>query len=278
MADYINPKNRTIFKYDNNVGATNMSINDVSSDLGALFKQLQSEVHVWFCFPEQITDQNLLNTYRKMLSKEESKRYQQFIFDNDRHSYLVAHALVRVVLSKYTDIEPADWQFEMNDHGRPEIEQGLCDVPLRFNLTHTKGLCACIVTLDAQCGIDAEYTTRKNDLLKVAQRMFSPNECMQLQRLNGATLSGHFFRYWTLREAYVKAIGTGLSGSSNDFEFEISGNSQISIGFNAAQKNDSVASARWRFELFEPTQQHITAIAVLDEDKTLSVVRHNIVP
>ena len=87
-----------------------------------------------------------------------------------------------------------------------------------------------------------------------------------------------FFKYWTLREAYVKALGAGLSGSSKDFEFEISGNNQISIRFNGALKGDSETSTHWKFELFEPTQEHITAIAVLDEDKKLSVVRHIIVP
>ena len=254
-----------------------MKIND-ALDSGSLLKQLESEIHVWSCFPEQITDPDLLNSYRVLLSMEETERYQRFIFENDRHNYLIAHALVRVVLSKYADIKPADWQFEANAHGRPEVIQAQLTAPLRFNLTHTKGLCACVVTLDRQCGIDAEYMLRKNNLLKIAQRMYSPNELTQLQRLDGATLSRRFFKYWTLREAYVKALGTGLSGSSKDFEFEISSHNQILIRFNGALKGDNEESAHWKLELFEPTQEHITAIAVLDDDKTLSVVRHIIVP
>ena len=93
------------------------------SDYSVSPDTLKNEAHVWFCCPDEITDPGQIAHYQSLLSKEEKKHHKRFLSEIDQHSYLVSHALIRSVLSKYTDLGPAEWQFKKNTHGRPEIKQ-----------------------------------------------------------------------------------------------------------------------------------------------------------
>lgn len=240
--------------------------------------ELKNEAHVWFCCPDEITDAEQLEYYRSLLSPDEVKQYKRFQFKNDQHSYLVSHALMRSVLSRYANLSPAQWQFKKNAHGRPEIKQSTSGVPLKFNLTHTKDLSACIVTLGMECGIDAEAVNRDNDLIKIAERMFAAPELASMENLHDSSLRKAFFKYWTLRESYVKALGTGLAGSSKDFYFCI-GDNDISIEFENTMRQLNNDKEQWQFDLMEPADGHILAIAVnhSPQDK-LTIVDKKTVP
>ena len=119
---------------------------------------LKNAVHVWYCFPDEISDSARLDSYRAILSAAEHDKYQRFHYEKDRHSYLVSHALVRKALSKYAEVLPEQWSFIVNQHGRPAIDPEIVCPPLKFNLSHTDGLSACVITLDAECGVDVENT------------------------------------------------------------------------------------------------------------------------
>ena len=248
-----------------------MSLNNytVSSD------QLKNEAHVWFCHPDEITDDKLLSQYHSLLGEEEKQRLERFHFKKDQHNYLISHALVRLVLSEYADLKPEAWQFQKNSHGRPDIKQAANDTSLKFNLTHTKGLCACVVTCGAECGIDAEIVNRKNNLKKIAQRMFADSELDTMKSLHGWEFREAFFRFWTLRESYVKALGTGLAGSSKAFHFCIDDKAEIEFKNSEADLDKE----QWQFALLEPTENHIAAVALrhTTQDK-LNIVSRKAVP
>lgn len=223
-----------------------------------LLEQLAREAHVWFTVPEAVRDHATLADCRAILCDEERERYRRFLFPADRHRFLVSHALVRRVLSRYLDLAPADWTFHNGPHGRPEISNpGL--PALRFNLTHTDGLAACIVTLGNECGIDAERVTARHNPVGVAQRMFSAPEAGQVQRLDGREQLECFFRGWTLREAYVKARGIGISFPTRKLHFVIDERENIQVRF--ADGIDDTGR-RWQFQLLYPTPQHIAALAL----------------
>lgn len=231
-----------------------MSDNSIDN---AQLKSLQSEMHVWFCNPESIQDEARLKTYLSVLSAQERERYSRFHFEKDKHTYLVSHALLRFALSKYADVSPAEWIFSVNDSGKPAlIEQG--DLPrLQFNLSHTDGLSTCIISLGTACGVDAEHIHRKNNINAVAQRMFADEELAVMeQEEHDPSL---FYDFWTLREAYVKALGTGLAGSSKDYYFtKDKVKSAAAIHFrNPVQAEKPL----WQFKIFQPTKMHRLAVA-----------------
>ena len=241
-----------------------------------LLRQLDNEVHVWFSIPDTVTDSGQLAYYKSILSSEEQQRYQRFHFDKDRHLFLVSHALVRKMLSSYVDVDPADWQFSAGRHGRPEIA-GPAGIPaLRFNLTHTAGLTGCLVTLDADCGIDAELISRRGDLLAIAGKMFADSELVMLKKLDGRALLEQFFIFWTLREAYCKAVGVGLGFSKKDYAFETESDDGVKIRFDAPARD---AEDHWQFTILKPGADHVVAVAVRAEVQSgKDVVHRFIVP
>ena len=230
-----------------------------------MLESLSREAHVWYCDPRAIIESERLAQYQAVLSEEERSQLNRFHFKNDQHNYLVSHALLRNALSKYADIHPEAWVFEAGAHGKPGLAPGLANAPLEFNLTHTDGMCACVITRDVVCGIDVEQQARNNTLLAIAQRMFAPAEVAALKNTADAALRPTFFRFWTLREAYLKALGSGLGGSSKAFHFEItdSGSSRYataSIRFDDSQLAGSADA--WQFEVFLHESDHVLATAL----------------
>jgi len=219
---------------------------------------LHQEIHTWFALPDLAVSPARLSQYRSMLSGAETARYQRFHFPDDAHRYLIAHALVRTVLSKYADIQPDRWAFFHGDHGRPEIANH--DIPaLRFNLTHTASLVGCVVTLENDCGIDAEKISPRHSPLGIAKRMFSDTEFQELQQLQDVAHLEYFFKRWTLREAYVKARGIGISFPTRKLGFEINSEGNIQVTFHADLRDNT---QDWQFELLRPTPEHIAAVAI----------------
>ncbi|MDX2458169.1 MAG: 4'-phosphopantetheinyl transferase superfamily protein [Gammaproteobacteria bacterium] len=239
-----------------------------------LLRQLESEVHVWFSTPEAITDPERLAYYAAILSPEESARHQRFHFDKDRHLFLVSHALVRRVLSAYIDVDPLVWQFSRNEFGRPEVSSPDISCSLRFNLTHTSGLAACVVTLNADCGIDAEKIHARGDQAGIAEKMFAEPEQAELKKLRGQAFLERFLAYWTLREAYCKALGVGIAHAKKDYFFEIEGSGQYRIRF---QSPSSGQGRHWQFTVLRPGLEHMVAVAIRSEGLSRKEVVHRFI-
>ena len=241
-----------------------------------LLDSLQCEAHVWFTEPAAITEASKLARYKSMLSPREIKRHSRFRFAADRHSYLVSHALVRRVLSQYAVVDPAQWRFSSNQYGRPEITGPNEVPPLRFNLTHTNGLVACIVTLSVDCGIDAEKISARANLRGVARKMFAEAEQRQLDKLDGDPFMERFFSYWTLREAYCKARGVSIFHGGKNYFFETTSVERAKIKFDTGY---GCNGDHWQFCLTRPTAEHIVAIAIRTSDhREKAVVCRPIVP
>lgn len=232
------------------------------------------DVHVWLCVPEQIADEGLLGRYRALLSDEERTRAARFRFDEHRHQFCVAHALVRASLSRYADVEPDAWQFSVGERGRPEIVAAPGVPPLRFNLSHAPGLVACAVALARDVGVDVEDATRRTDTDAIAQRYFAPSERRDLARPGVGR--DRFFELWTLKEAYVKARGLGIAAALEKISFALEPGAPIRIGFEAGFDDDP---AGWQFALHRPTPRHVLSVAVRrSTEPDLSIALRECVP
>lgn len=217
------------------------------------------EVHIWLARPEQCCQPELIETYQSWLDEQERSRYKRFHLPKHRHEYLVAHALLRSSLSRYGNCLPQDWQFSRNAYGRPEIRAG-CGLPtLRFNLSHTEGLVACAITPTADIGIDVERVTRAGDWSAVANVSLSDRELTDLTKLSGPEWNHHFFRLWTLKEAYIKAQGKGLSMELSHITFRLHSQPEL-IYFDIANQKEQLKI--WQFASGKPTLTHCMALAV----------------
>ncbi len=232
-----------------------------------LCAQLHSQVHVWYCLPLDIRDKKKLATYKAVLSDQEQERYQRFHFEKDRHSYLVSHALLRYALSQYFDVLPARWQFSANHQGKPSLSSAHKLPEIYFNLSHTDGLSACVITANRECGIDVEHQSRNNNLQAVAQRMFAEEERAGLNQQN---IEQKFYALWTLREAYVKALGSGLSGSSKEFYFDVN---KQDLSVKLFRKKKSADNRNWQFHLHHPATEHVLALAYESPEEVLLQIK-----
>jgi 4'-phosphopantetheinyl transferase len=233
-----------------------MSIPDNVRALPAA-RALQDELHVWLVKPEEITAPPVLDRYSKLLSEEETERCRKYRFASDRHLYLVSHALVRNTLSRYVSLLPSSWQFSTSPHGKPEIANPELPVPLRFSLSHTPGLIACLVAQEVDCGVDVEAISARRDVKGIAARMFTLQEQQQLDRMEGEAALQQFFAYWTLHEAYGKALGCGLAHIGHELGFAGTGAGVYSMA------NGSIGDAAgWQLQVMRPTAGHVLALAV----------------
>jgi 4'-phosphopantetheinyl transferase len=231
---------------------------DPAAQPSELLGALEAEVHVWLTRPEDVGSSERLEACRAMLSDDERARLTRLRREPDRRAFLAAHALVRSALSRYADVPPADWSFAANHWGRPEIAGPGAVPALRFSLSHTSGLTACAIALDCDCGVDVEAFDRRGDPLQLARRVLSAKELADLESREAGTRRDCFLEYWTLKEAYVKARGLGLSLPLREFSFSLACEC-IRVEF--AAPGDDVASW-WQFASMRPTPRHVLGIAV----------------
>jgi len=160
--------------------------------------------------PEQ-QDVNDIEMAWAMLNCAEQARAARFLFEHDRASYIVAHALARIGLARSARAEPRDLEFITSREGRPELAPLVAGpTSLRFNLSHTRGLVACAITSQLAVGVDVEVR-RHPAPLDVARQHFSASEGREIECLPAEKRLGRFYCLWTLKEAYVKARGLGLA-------------------------------------------------------------------
>ncbi len=218
------------------------------------------EVHLWLASGDVLSDRAALEACRGWLTEAERARHQRYVFERNRDEFLATRALVRTTLSRYADVEPGAWVFRVNGYGRPEIAEP--PLPLRFNLSNTEGLVACAVVRaqdGREIGVDVERAERRTDVALIAEGFFAPFEVSALRALPRELQRERFFRYWTLKEAYIKARGLGLAIPLAHFWFILDGVDSPKIAFDPRLEDDP---ATWQFMELRPGPGHHAALAV----------------
>ncbi|MEN8256278.1 MAG: 4'-phosphopantetheinyl transferase superfamily protein [Thermodesulfobacteriota bacterium] len=244
----------------------------------SLRASLAEQAHVYTINLEQGKElsSSVRNRYESILSSDELDSCNRFHFERDRCRRLIAHANLRIVLSKYVDVDPPDWIFEYNRFGRPEIARTLGVSDLRFNISYSDDLLVILVNNIIDGGIDVERTDGVDDPMQLGQSVFSPYEIDILQRYqNDGSCRTRFFEYWTLKEAFVKARGVGLSVPLNQFSFSIDINNKVQIDFSSKLNNNPLT---WQFLLEYPTSNHVIGVALRrGYHPDLSIILRNLI-
>jgi 4'-phosphopantetheinyl transferase len=162
-------------------------------------------VHVVRFLPSSI---ELRGTTIEMLDESERARAARFFRDRDRQLFIAAHAATRIVLGRCLKVPPDVVRFRNGEFGKPELNQATLD--LRFNLTHADDRGMIAIGLGRALGIDLE---RKQaiDALDIARHFFSPSEYASLAAMAPTARLAAFYRSWTCKESFAKALGRGLS-------------------------------------------------------------------
>jgi len=169
------------------------------------------EVQVWAVCLDDLPEAAL----RIPLSADERKRGGRFHFEHDRRRFVTARGLLRVLLGRYLDVDPAGVRFAHGPRGKPFLAEG---DGLRFNLSHSGGLALLAFARDRELGVDVEQERPLPEAEDIARRYFSAREVAQLRRLRADERAAAFFRCWTRKEAFIKATGDGLSRPLDAFD------------------------------------------------------------
>lgn len=215
------------------------------------------EAHLWWVFTDSAQGRALAEQAPTWMSPDEQQRHDRYHFEKNRLEYRVTRGLARALLARYRGVEPASLAFTAGEHGKPDL---LDAGDLRFNLSNTEGLVACLVARGREVGVDVEALDRRVDARGVAHRFFSPRETDDLFALPEERHHRRFLCYWTLKEAYIKACGQGLAIPLDHFSYLLDHADQIQgIEFSPQRDDDP---ARWHFEQFDPGPRHLLALAL----------------
>ncbi|MFG0264096.1 MAG: 4'-phosphopantetheinyl transferase family protein [Rhodopirellula sp. JB055] len=220
----------------------------------------QSPIQLWYASAAADTPGKIETFCMRWLPQEEHQSAAKFRVASARHQHVIGRGMARFLIAD-TQTAPHQIQFRHLDHGKPIIET---PEQLRrpFNIAHTKGLVICGIgpeAADEWLGVDIEGLDRKTDP-GLAQRYFAPEEIEQLDRVkNSDAKQALFLKIWTLKEAFIKAIGTGLNTPLDQFAFE----NAASNAPRLTLKDQSLAQGRhWQIRNVMPRPGYIAAVAL----------------
>lgn len=160
----------------------------------------------------------------QFLTEDERVRAARFRVDGPRQQFVICRSTLRRLLSSCYQIGPTELPIECGNHGKPSVPTtalGQAVDNVEFNVSHSGQLGLIALTIDSPVGVDVEEFDTRVQILKLAERFFSPHEAVALTRLAPEKQLAGFYRGWTCKEAYIKAIGNGLSQSLASFRVEI---------------------------------------------------------
>jgi 4'-phosphopantetheinyl transferase len=177
------------------------------------------QAHAWHVHLEKLTAGP--EPWRRLLSVEERERAARFRFPRDQRRFTVTRALLRLLLGGYLEADPEALSFRMLEHGKPVLSGRHEGTPLHFNVSHSDGMAIFGLTLDRSIGVDVERIRHDFEVVTIAKRFFSAAEQRDFLSLPAAQQHRAFFDCWTRKEAYVKALGDGLSHPLHQFDVSL---------------------------------------------------------
>jgi len=194
-----------------------------------------------------------------ILSPDELEQSLRLHRAADRHRFITSHAFVRLVLSRHCAVDASRWQFNRTAEGKPFVTAPNLPQMPAFSLSHTYGMAACLIGLSADVGVDVERLAYHSDLPHIAPSILAVSELQRLRGQSGANWTMRFFQHWTLKEAYAKARGLGLSLRPRDVAFEFPADGVIRGHFAAALRDNP---SNWFFHSHCPSSAHVLSLAV----------------
>lgn len=229
-----------------------------------------NHIHVRCHFTSSLNAKDVA-TASQLLSRDESIRSSSFAFAHDRRDYVAAHALLRRTLSLCGSVAPQEWMFRVNAHGKPAVAAiDERHARLAFNIAHSRGLVVCAVGRDVDLGVDVEGIDVSFPWRAVAEEYFHGAEVFEIASCAEAEQPRRFVELWVLKEAFVKAMGTGLSIPLNTFRFSLS--KTRGVDFTPRPGADP---AWWQFALLAPAKHYRLAVAVRrppGHEQTVSII------
>ena len=199
---------------------------------------ITDDIHIWSA-DLNISHIKLLRYY-KYLSPLEYNRAKGFKFDKDRRTFIACTGILREILAGYINISPETISFRYNDFGKPFLAN-YCS-RLYFNSSRSASVALYIFSGVYEVGIDIEKVRYMNSLNDIVLQFFSDEEITYFKKLSSQEFTREFYKLWTKKEAFVKAIGMGLSFPLNQFQVSVDTGNRYKI---TQIKGDFSEAVKW---------------------------------
>lgn len=239
-----------------------------------------NEVHLWLIDEQAVEEAKVLTDYYAIISADENKRLSEIKSSKRKQQFLITRVALRYILSFYINhLLPTDIQFTVNRFGKPALEDKFNN--LQFNLSHTDGKILIGVTKERALGVDIEYMNKSRDTLKIAEHYFHSKEwnvnLMQDNLYPDYEQVKHFYKLWTLKEAFIKAEGRGLFLPMDLFYFE---DCHLHRPKLVIASPDAYSTKKWKFEHVFLDKNYSLSIAFEDTNpgSTAQVITRQYIP
>lgn len=202
-------------------------------------------------------DEAALERVANQLSPREAARSRKFLRLADRNRFVATRVLLRSVLGRVSDRDPAALELGEGPHGKPYLVTS-SRPPLGFNASHSGDLVVCAVARAEHVGVDVERRRDRVNVDALAARNFSPIELAAFGRIPAVQRTEAFFTVWTRKEAYIKAIGTGFSTSPTVFSVSVAPDEPARILAGAP----GIEPHTWSMMDFSPAAGYAGAVVV----------------
>jgi 4'-phosphopantetheinyl transferase len=227
-------------------------------DAPARLKLNEGEAHVWRASLDQ--PRGTIERLLTLLSQDELERAERFYRPLHRDNYVVARGVLRSIISRYLSFPPASLHFTYSYYGKPSLSPEENHYGLSFNLSHAGQLALYAFTRGLAVGIDVELLREEFASIEIAERFFAAEEVATLKSLPDEIQTRAFFNCWSRKEAYIKALGEGLSHPLHDFTVAFSPHSEAAL---VAVRNGPAELSRWKiYDL--PAGDHYAAALVIE--------------
>lgn len=216
------------------------------------------EVHLWALSNDELLSDSLIDRYRRnVLSDDECQKEESLHTVEARRQYVVTRALVRTTLSRYTSHRPVELVFDVSENGKPSLSpKHNLPEPIYYNVSHTSGAIVLAVAKNRMIGVDIEKLKERGITGSgFLDRFFHADEARAIHSTVPRLRAAQFYQYWTLKESYVKAVGSTLPAAMKQVHFHFDGQC-IEAFFS---EKHSVVPA-WQFWIFQPSDDHILSV------------------
>ena len=215
------------------------------------------EFHVWK--QDLARSPTEVAQFQKLLSSDELTRAHRFRFDSDRNHFIVARGTLRTLVGHYLTVPPDDLHFSYSSFGRPSVTHHKAASAFDFNISHSGGIALMAFSVGRQIGIDVERIRRNFATGEVAERFFSATERAALGELPEKDRHTAFFHCWTRKEAFIKALGEGLSHPLDQFDVSLDPRTPAAM---LATRPDVNEALRWILRDIEVPDGFAAALAL----------------
>lgn len=222
-------------------------------------------VHVWKIALD--ASPHTLETLRTTLDSSELHRASRFRFRADERRFIIGRSALRIILSRYVAMAPNKITFVYNTYGKPELPNSPSTPAIHFNISHSGELALIGICHNRRVGIDVERLDRAVRIQAIADRYFSPEESEAIRSLPPEQQRLAFFRCWTAKEAYLKALGVGLYGSLNNLRTSICNGNTVSI---RRFVNGNRANGSWTLKPLDVGKNYVATLALEGANSQLS--------